>query len=60
MTERVRLHCENCGYEFEEEVLTNTEKEEFRRQRRPWGLIQCPRCNRTALRREGLNLRRAG
>lgn len=59
MTERVRFHCENCGYEFEEEVLTQEEKKEFQRQRRPWGNVHCPRCRRTALRREGINLRRA-
>lgn len=59
MTERVRFHCENCGYEFEEEVLTEREREEYRRQRRPWGSVRCPRCQRTTVRREGINLRRA-
>lgn len=59
MTERVRFHCENCGLEFEEEVLTKEEADQYRRQRRPWGSVQCPRCNRTAVRREGVNLRRA-
>jgi transposase-like protein len=59
MTERVHFHCENCGFEFEEEVLTKSELEQYRRQRRPWGAVQCPRCNRTSVRREGVGFRRA-
>lgn len=59
MTERVRFHCENCGYEFEEEVLTESELDDYRKQRRPWGQVHCPRCRRTTDRREGKNLRRA-
>lgn len=59
MTEKVRFHCENCGYEFEEEILTKEEVERYRRQRKPWGRVQCPRCDRTAVRREGVNFRQA-
>lgn len=59
MTERVHFHCENCGHEFVEEVLTDAEKKEYQRQRRPWGSVQCPRCKRTTVRREGVDLHRA-
>jgi len=59
MTERVRFHCENCGYEFEEEVLTKDEMQEYRRQRKPWGSLHCPKCRHTTVRREGVNLKRA-
>lgn len=58
MTEKARLHCLSCGYDFETEVLTTSEKEEYRRQFRRWGLVHCPHCNRTDIRRE--EMRRTG
>jgi transposase-like protein len=52
MTELARFHCQNCGYEFDAEVLTKAEMDEYRRQFRQWGQLHCPHCNRTDVRRE--------
>lgn len=54
MTERARFHCLNCGHEFDNEVLTEDEKLEYRRGLRRGGPVHCPRCNRTDVCRDGL------
>lgn len=57
MTERVRLHCLSCGYDFVAEVMTKAEKDEGRRNFRQPFPVHCPQCNRTDVRRE--EMRRA-
>lgn len=45
-----RFRCLNCGERFLEEILSEEEKQEARRQRRKTYAIACPRCGRTAIR----------
>jgi rubredoxin len=52
MPRSVTWSCLNCGYRFNYEELTPDEVREAQRRRQPVSKIQCPRCNRTDLRRE--------
>lgn len=51
MVDVVRFRCINCGERFEEKVLDNAEQEDARRNSEPTYEIQCPKCNRTDVRR---------
>jgi len=51
MTERARLRCLNCGHRFEQDVLTQEERQQARREDRPTSPIACPMCRRTDTRR---------
>jgi DNA-directed RNA polymerase subunit RPC12/RpoP len=44
MTELVRYQCVQCGDKFEVPVLTEKERREAERDRRPVFAIQCPKC----------------
>lgn len=47
MTILAQYHCNNCGENFEVEILERSEKQEYERQNRPTYQIHCPKCNRT-------------
>lgn len=47
MGEQRRYRCLNCGHRFEVLVLTNDEREEAQRERRPLSAITCPECHRS-------------
>jgi rubredoxin len=51
MAEKQRFQCNNCGHRFEVEVLSEDEKREAKRERRPVSTVACPECHRTDLRR---------
>lgn len=51
MPESVRFRCNNCGYQFEAEVLDNDEREKAREEGQPIGPLHCPKCHRTDIRR---------
>jgi DNA-directed RNA polymerase subunit RPC12/RpoP len=44
MTEIVKFKCNDCGHRFEQQILTEREKREAQRDRRPTMAIQCPMC----------------
>ena len=45
MTELVRYQCVQCGNKFDVPVLTEKERREAERDRRPVFAIQCPKCS---------------
>ena len=47
MPRTVKYHCQNCGYEFQVEVM---DREEADRKRVGLAPVQCEKCNRTDLR----------
>jgi hypothetical protein len=51
MTEKAKFRCLNCGHKFEEEVMTEREKEQARRENRPTHPLACPKCRRTSVER---------
>ena len=51
MPESVRFRCNNCGHRFEVEVLSQAEQQEAHKANRPTQTVQCPKCNRTDVRR---------
>jgi DNA-directed RNA polymerase subunit RPC12/RpoP len=51
MTETIKMRCQNCGHRFEQEVVTDKERQEADREGRPVSAVHCPKCNRTATRR---------
>lgn len=51
MTKRVPYRCKNCGHRFEETVLEEHEARQRRRDNQPVYKIQCPKCNRTDVRK---------
>ena len=51
MPVRLRYRCNNCGYRFEESVLTPDEQREVVLERRPTSRIACPECHRTDVRK---------
>ena len=44
MTERVVYQCKRCGHRFETQVLSERERREAERDRRPVFAVVCPRC----------------
>jgi predicted nucleic-acid-binding Zn-ribbon protein len=44
MSKRIHFHCNNCGYDFYAEVLTEEEITEYIKARKPRGQIHCPKC----------------
>lgn len=50
MSQMVRYHCLNCGYDFQTEVLTKSEVREAELRYQPLSSVHCPKCNRTDLR----------
>lgn len=51
MSSSVQFQCLNCGHRFEAEILTEDEVRELERRQRRAGVVQCPVCNRTDIRR---------
>lgn len=51
MSETVSFRCNNCGYRFETQVLTEREKREAADERRSTSAVHCPKCYRTDVRR---------
>jgi DNA-directed RNA polymerase subunit RPC12/RpoP len=40
----VKFKCSDCGYRFDQPILTDREKEEAKRDRKPVVGVQCPKC----------------
>ena len=51
MTDVVRFRCNNCGYRFEAEVLSERERLEMRQRNQPMSPVYCPQCKRTDIHR---------
>jgi DNA-directed RNA polymerase subunit RPC12/RpoP len=51
VTEMTKYECRRCGERFELAVLTEREKRDAERERRPIIAIQCPRCHSQDLKR---------
>ena len=51
MSENTPFRCLNCGNRFTVDLLTEREKEQARRERRPLSDVRCPTCNRLEVRR---------
>lgn len=45
-----RYRCKNCGHRFEVSILTDDERREAERERRPLYAIGCPMCRRQDVR----------
>ena len=51
MTEMAKYQCRRCGERFEVAILTEREKRDAQRDRKPFFAIQCPKCHSQDLKR---------
>ena len=51
MSKRVHFRCLRCGESFYADVLSEDEKREYMRERRPFSATRCRKCGSTDLER---------